>query len=131
VADVRVPNAEDAVRMEAAIRAMQPTIPGTRLEVEGGFGRPAMERTAANRRLWQLTQRLAGDLGLELKQGLAGGGSDGNTTSLYTATIDGLGAVGDGAHARHEHLLLGKSLERAALLTLILMAGKVPESEPE
>jgi len=67
---------------------------------------------------------LGAELGLELEQGLAGGGSDGNTTSLYTATLDGMGPVGDGAHARHEHLLIGKTLERAALLSMLLIADK-------
>ena len=57
-----------------------------------------------------------------LRSARAGGGSDGNTTSLYTATIDGLGPVGDGAHAVHEHLLIDKTLERTALLTLLLTA---------
>ena len=65
---------------------------------------------------------MIGDLGMELEQALAGGGSDGNFTSLYTATLDGMGAVGDGAHARHEQLRVQPTLERAALLTLLLMA---------
>ena len=61
-------------------------------------------------------------MGLDLEQGLAGGGSDGNTTSLYTATLDGLGAVGDGAHARHEFVFCDKMAERSALLALLLLA---------
>ena len=68
-------------------------------------------------------------MGLELEEGMAGGGSDGNTTSLYTATLDGLGPVGDGAHAPHEHLLIGPTLERAALLALLLMAGPLANTE--
>jgi len=67
--------------------------------------------------------------GSELEQGLAGGGSDGNTTSQYTATLDGLGPVGDGAHAPHEYLNLEQTTERAALLTLILLAPPL-EDEP-
>jgi glutamate carboxypeptidase len=81
-----------------------------------------MERTPANRALWQLACRLGGELGLELEETVAGGGSDGNFTSRLTATLDGLGAVGDGAHARHEHLRLEASLQRAALLALLLVA---------
>ena len=81
-----------------------------------------MERTPANRQLWQMACRFGGELGLQLEEGLAGGGSDGNFTSLYTATLDGMGAVGDGAHARHEHLLLGRTIEHAALLALMLTA---------
>jgi len=81
-----------------------------------------MEKTPANRRLWQMACRLGNELGLQLEEGMAGGGSDGNFTSLYTATLDGMGAVGDGAHARHEHLCLERTLEHTALLALLLMA---------
>jgi glutamate carboxypeptidase len=122
VVDVRVASQEDAERVGAAILALQPMIPGTSLDIQGGFGRPAMERTPANRALWGLACQLGRELGLELQEALAGGGSDGNFTSQYTATLDGMGAVGDGAHARHEHLRLEATLERAALLTLLLMA---------
>ena len=125
VADVRVASEADARAVEAAIRALAPVVPGTRLRVEGGFGRPALEPTPANRALWRTARRLGAELGLELEEAQAGGGSDGNTTSRYAATLDGLGAVGDGAHARHEHLQLGKTLERAALLTLLLMQAPV------
>jgi glutamate carboxypeptidase len=122
VVDVRVASQLDADRIEASIRGLEPAVEGTSLTVEGGFGRPAMERTAANRQLWRLACDLGQELGLELQEGLAGGGSDGNFTSRYTATLDGMGAVGDGAHARHEHLLLAPTMERAALLALLLMA---------
>jgi glutamate carboxypeptidase len=122
VVDVRVTTHEDQRRVEAAIRSLQPAIAGTALSIEGGFGRPAMERTPANRALWQLACRLGSELGLELKEALAGGGSDGNIASQFTATLDGMGAVGDGAHARHEHLRIHASMERAALLALLLMA---------
>jgi glutamate carboxypeptidase len=122
VVDVRVATHEDQQRVEAAIRSLQPAIAGTALSVEGGFGRPAMERTPANRELWQLACRLGSELGLELEEALAGGGSDGNIASQFTATLDGMGAVGDGAHARHEHLRIQASMERAALLALLLMA---------
>jgi glutamate carboxypeptidase len=122
VADVRVASARDAIELESAIMGMAPVTAGTRLVIEGGFGRPAMEKTPANRHLWRLAYRLGEGLGIELEEGMAGGGSDGNTTSLYTATLDGLGAVGDGAHANHEHLRLGRTLERTALLVCLLMA---------
>jgi glutamate carboxypeptidase len=129
VADVRVETLADAVRVEESILKLQATTPGTRLAIEGGFGRPALERTPANRRLWELAVDLGRELGMNLEQGLAGGGSDGNTTSLYTATLDGLGAIGDGAHAPHEHLLIGPSLERAALLATLLMADPLEVEE--
>jgi glutamate carboxypeptidase len=72
--------------------------------------------------LWAQAQEAARCLGLDLTEGTAGGGSDGNTTSLYTATLDGLGAVGDGAHAAHEFAVLDRMDERAALLALLLLA---------
>jgi glutamate carboxypeptidase len=122
VVDVRVASQVDADRVEQAIRGLEPAIEGTSLKIEGLFGRPAMERTPENRQLWRMARSLADDLGIELEQGLAGGGSDGNFTSRFTATLDGLGAVGDGAHARHEHLRLAPTIERTALLSLLLMA---------
>jgi len=122
VVDVRVAAQEDAERVAATILSLEAMTPGTSLEIEGGFGRPPMERTPANRRLWHMACRLGDDLGLRLEEGLAGGGSDGNFTSQITATLDGLGAVGDGAHAQHEHLRLSRTIEHAALLTLLLMA---------
>jgi glutamate carboxypeptidase len=130
VADVRVCSEADALRVEHAIRGLAPATPGTRLEVNGGFGRPPMERTPRNRRLWRLACEAAGRLDLELDEGLAGGGSDGSTTSLYTATLDGLGPVGAGAHATDECLFIGATLERAALLALLLAAPDLPEDEP-
>ena len=122
VVDVRVAKLSDAKRIEKAIRCLQPVTPGTTIEVEGLFGRPAMEQTPANRELWRLACKLGEELGIDLAEGMAGGGSDGNFTSLYTATLDGMGAVGDGAHARHEHLRIQPTIERAALLTLLLLA---------
>jgi len=122
VVDVRVATQADADQTERGILALRPAVPGTSLTIEGGFGRPAMERTPANRRLWALACRCGDELGMELDEALAGGGSDGNFTSQFTATLDGLGAVGDGAHAGHEHLRISQTLERAALLALLLMA---------
>lgn len=123
--DVRVSTQAEAEAITASILGIEPAIPGTSLSIEGFFGRAPMERTPANRQLWQLAHRLGSELGMELEQGLAGGGSDGNTTSLYTATLDGMGPVGDGAHARHEHLLIGRTLERAALLSMLLIADEL------
>ena len=125
VVDVRVSTREEAEAITASILGIQPAVPGTSLNIEGYFGRSPMERTPANRQLWRLVHRSGLELGLELEQGLAGGGSDGNTTSLYTATLDGMGPVGDGAHARHEHLHIGKTLERTALLSLLLIAEEL------
>lgn len=90
--------------------------------IKGGINRPPLERTPANRRLWILARELGESLGLVLEEAMAGGGSDGNTTSQFTATLDGLGAVGDGAHARHEFIFIDKMIERCALLVLLLTA---------
>ena len=95
--DVRVRTSEDARWIERAIRGLQPVTPGTRLEIEGAVDLPPLEPTPRNRTLWEAARRVGQEIGLELEEGLAGGVSDGNTISLYTSTLDGLGAVGDGA----------------------------------
>ena len=122
VVDVRVPTIADGERIEKAIHALTPTTPGVRLSIEGGIGRPSMEQTPRNRALWEQAETFGRELGLELTQGRAGGASDGNTTSQYTATLDGLGPVGHGAHAEHEFLYIDKTLERTALLAMLLLA---------
>lgn len=122
VVDVRVPTLADGEAIERAIHALEPETPGVRLRVEGRIGRPSMEATPRNQRLWALTQAAGRELGLDLYAVKAGGGSDGNTTSQFTATVDGLGPVGDGAHAQHEYLYIDKTLERAALLTMLLLS---------
>ena len=119
--DVRVLRQADAEGVTATILGLRPTVPGTSLEISGAIDRPPLERTPRNRALWQAAERCARELGLELGEGSAGGGSDGNTTSPITATLDGLGAVGDGAHAVHEHVVVERMPERAALLARLLM----------
>jgi glutamate carboxypeptidase len=128
VVDVRVHNSEDADYIEHEILSLQPKHKGTSIEIEGGFGRPPMEKTQRNDKLWQLARELAGKMHLSLEQATAGGGSDGNTTSQYTATLDGLGTVGDGAHARHEFIFKEKLIERTTLLSMLLMAGDIEDS---
>lgn len=127
VVDVRVPTVAAGENIERIIHAMQPTTPNVRLHIEGGIGRPSMELTPRNQVLWKCALQAAESLGMKLKQTRAGGGSDGNTTSQFTATIDGLGPVGDGAHAAHEHLYIDKTLERAALLAMLLIAPALPQ----
>jgi glutamate carboxypeptidase len=122
VVDVRVPTVSEGERIKRAIHGIQPITPGVRLMIDGRIGRPSMEETPRNNALWERAQALGRDLGLELRHGRAGGGSDGNTTSQYTATLDGLGPVGDGAHADHEFLYIDKTLERSALLALLLLS---------
>ncbi len=127
VVDVRVLNNSDGEAITKKIYGLQPSIPNIKSKVEGGMGRPPMERTPRNQRLWQLAKAKALELGLDLEEGTAGGGSDGNTTSEYTATLDGLGTTGDGAHAQHEYIFLEQLPERTALLTLLLLSNSVKD----
>jgi glutamate carboxypeptidase len=122
VVDVRVPTVAAGNEIDYIIHSLTPTDPNIRLHIEGGIGRPSMEPTPRNQKLWEQVRAVGDELGIELHHARAGGGSDGNTTSQFTATVDGLGPVGAGAHAVHEHLLVDKTLERAALLTLLLTA---------
>jgi glutamate carboxypeptidase len=125
--DVRVQSEEEARRVKEAILGLEPVTPGVAMRVEGGIGRPPMKRTPRNRALWKTAGRLGEKIGVKFEEATAGGGSDGNTTSLFTATLDGLGAVGGGAHARHEFVYVDKMIERSALLALLLMEPPVEE----
>jgi glutamate carboxypeptidase len=118
--EARVIYAEDAEWVEQQVRGLSAVAEGVSLEVEGGFGRPPLERTSRNRALWELACDAAAELELEIGEALVGGASDGNITSAFAATLDGLGAVGDGAHAEHEHVIVDRMPERAALLALLL-----------
>ena len=131
VVDVRVATRADLVRVAAAIGGLEPTTPGTRVTVEGGFGRPPMERGPGTAVLWDLAAGAAAELGVALEEGTAGGASDGNTTAALAPTLDGLGAVGDGAHAEHEHVEVDRLPERAALLAALLLAPPVRTSSPD
>jgi glutamate carboxypeptidase len=115
--DVRVPTMEDAARLEGAIRSLGATRSSIRLEITGGIGRPPFERSAAVIRLYEQARQVAAALGGVLREGAAGGGSDGNFTgALGVPTLDGLGPEGDGAHAVHEHVLLDNLSWRGAFL---------------
>jgi glutamate carboxypeptidase len=120
--DARVAAAADMGPLEEGIHALQARNEGVRIEVSGGFGRPPLERTERNSLLWQQALEAARSIGIELDDALVGGASDGNLTSAHTATLDGLGAVGDGAHAPHEHVVIERMPERAALLAMLLLA---------
>jgi glutamate carboxypeptidase len=127
VVDVRVPTTSDGEKVEAAIRGLRPANGAVRLEVAGGFGRPPMEATPRNQQLWSLAALTGRQLGLRLQQAAAGGGSDANTTSQYTATLDGLGTPGDGAHAAHEYIYSPQFAERTALLSMLLLLEPLTE----
>lgn len=119
--DVRIARASDAARVERLFRQLKSTDPACRLTVSGGINRPPMERKAGTVRLFRLARKLAAEMGLELHEASTGGGSDGNfTAALGVATLDGMGAVGAGAHAAHEHVLLKHLVERTALLAGVI-----------
>lgn len=124
--DVRALRRADLQEVERALRGFEPTVAGTSLEVTGGADRAPLEPTPGNRALWQAAERCAKELGIALGEGTAGGASDGSTTSQIVATLDGLGAVGDGAHARHEHVVIDRMPERAALLASLMMEPLAP-----
>lgn len=127
---VRVAHSEDVDRLIEQIRGLSPSVPGTEVQVEGGLGRPPMERTPGVEVLWRAAERLGDRLGLELEEGRSGGASDGNLTARHVPTLDGLGAVGGGAHAAHEHVRIDAMPERAALLALLLLLPSTDELEP-
>lgn len=119
--DVRITASEQAKELERAFAALEPSTPGTRIEVDGGINRYPLERNDRNRALWEAAREAGREMGLELEQGISGGASDGNMTNPYAATLDGLGPVGGGAHAEDEHLRVDATLERAAFLARLLL----------
>ena len=121
--DVRVWNAAEAERVREAMFGLETVVPGTTVAVTEIQARGPLERTPRNVALWARARIVAGEIGLDLEEGSAGGGSDGNLTSLHTATLDGLGAVGDGAHATHEFIYVDRVIERVALLAGLLAAA--------
>ncbi len=129
VVDVRAPTAQAAQTLEVALRGLEPELPGASVEVTGGWRRPPMEPHRGNRALLETAERLGREVGLEIADaGLVGGGSDANTTSLFTPTIDGLGPIGDGSHAADEHVDVERMPARAALLALLLLEPARPEA---
>ncbi len=118
--DMRVLTQSDADDLDRKFRALAPCDPHCRLEVSGGMNRPPLERNAGVVRLFGIAQQCARELGIELEESLSGGGSDGNFTAPLAPTLDGLGAVGDGAHAPHEHIVIGRLADRAALIAELL-----------
>ena len=119
--DARANTRADAERIERVMRSLQPHLAGARIEVTGGFDRPPLERTAAVVALFEIAKAVAADIGITLREGSAGGGSDGNfTAAIGVPTLDGIGAIGDGAHARHEHVEIDALVPRAAVIAGLL-----------
>jgi len=120
VIDLRALRLADMRRIEKRLRALRPLTRGARLEMRGGFNRAPMERKVSAV-LFARAKSLAAQMGLSIGECVAGGGSDGNlTAALGVHTLDGLGAVGDGAHSAHEHVVVKTMPERAALLAALI-----------
>jgi glutamate carboxypeptidase len=121
--DIRIARLNHAAGLERKFRALRPFDRRCKVAVTGGLNRPPMERTRAIAALFQRAQKLAKELGVELEESTTGGGSDGNfTAALGIPTLDGLGGVGEGAHAPHESILIDRIADRTALLAK-LVAG--------
>jgi glutamate carboxypeptidase len=119
--DIRYTHVADAPKINRRLRALRPILPGAKVEVRGGINRPPLERTRAVVALFQRAKALMRELGKELGETSVGGGSDGNfTAALGVPTLDGLGAVGNGAHSAVEHVIVRSLPERAALLAGLL-----------
>jgi len=121
--DIRVLKLQDAPGLEKKFRSLRPFNERCSLEVSGGLNRPPMERSAGIVKLFRTAQKLARKLGVEVEESLTGGGSDGNfTAALGVPTLDGLGGVGEGAHAANESILVDRMADRTALIARLLAA---------
>ena len=115
--DVRIARLKDAAGIDKKMRSLRPFNRQCKIEISGGINRPPMERTAGVAALYAQAAAIARELGWKLGEAAVGGGSDGNfTAGLGIPTLDGLGGVGGGAHAAHEHILISELPPRAALL---------------
>jgi glutamate carboxypeptidase len=119
--DIRVLRLKEAPALEKKFRALKPFDKRCTIEITGGLNRPPMERSAGIVRLFRQARKLGREIGVELEESLTGGGSDGNfTAALGIPTLDGLGGVGEGAHAANESILTSRIADRTALLALLL-----------
>jgi glutamate carboxypeptidase len=121
VLDVRVARQQDAVGIDRKLRSLKPFNRKCKLEISGGMNRPPMERTSSVAGLYKKAADIAKQIGWKLEESAVGGGSDGNfTAGLGIPTLDGLGGVGEGAHATHESILISELPKRAALLAELI-----------
>jgi glutamate carboxypeptidase len=121
--DIRVRRLKDAPGLERKFRELKAYDPRCIVEVSGGLNRPPMERSPGIVRLCRMAQKLAREMGVELGESQSGGGSDGNfTAALGVPTLDGLGGVGEGAHAANESILIDRMADRTALIAKLLAA---------
>jgi glutamate carboxypeptidase len=121
--DIRVMKLRDAAALEKKFHALRAFDSRCSIEVSGGLNRPPMERSAGIVKLFRTAQKLARGLGVEVEESLSGGGSDGNfTAALGVPTLDGVGGVGEGAHAANESILANRIADRTALIGKLLVA---------
>jgi len=121
--DVRVQTLAEAERIDRAIRGLQARLAGAVLDIDGGLNRPPMERSPAIVGLFEQARQIGAAMGVELREGSTGGGSDGNfTAAMGVPTLDGLGPEGEGAHAAHEHVVTESFPRRAALVAGLLVS---------
>jgi glutamate carboxypeptidase len=121
--DIRIARMADAAELEEKFSGLRAVDPSCSIEVTGGLNRPPMERTEGTVRLFRMAQEHARALGFEVDEAATGGGSDGNFTSaLGVPTLDGLGAAGEGAHARHESIVIEELPRRTALLACLIQS---------
>ncbi len=119
--DVRIARMRDAARVERLFRALRPVDRACKLTITGGMNRPPMERSAGTVKLYRQAKQFTAAMGFALEEASTGGGSDGNfTAALGIPTLDGMGAVGEGAHAPHESILLDSLASRTASLATML-----------
>jgi glutamate carboxypeptidase len=119
--DIRVRRSKDALTLDKKFHSLRPFDPRCSIRVEGGLNRPPMERTKAIQSLFGKARDWARELGVDLEESASGGGSDGNfTAGLGIPTLDGIGGVGEGAHAANESILVNRIADRTALLALLL-----------
>lgn len=118
--DYRVTQHEEVERLERAVRSLRPVLEGTRLHITGGLNRPPMVRDERMIATFEKARRIALGHGMALQEGSTGGASDANFTASLAASLDGLGADGDGAHAVYEHVLVASLPQRAALAAALL-----------
>ena len=121
--DFRTPTLAAFRSLDRRMRSLMPFDRRCRLQIRGGLNRPPMERSPGVVRLYSKARQLAAELGVELEESSTGGGSDGNfTAALGIPTLDGIGAVGEGAHASHESILVSRIADRTALLAKLVLS---------
>ncbi len=122
VVDLRIPDQQEAQRIKTWAQSIQPVLDGARVEAEVWFDRPPMPRDALMASTFSRAREIAAKLGIDLNEGSTGGGSDANfVAALGRPVLDGLGAVGGGAHSENEYLLVDSLAQRAALLAALMM----------